>query len=106
MRIFQILHHHVNKACLLTTESVRILRDCSPHMNLVIPSLLSECGGILTDNYGSITSPGYPGNYPPGRDCVWQVLVNPNSLITFTFGTLSLESHNDCSKDYLEVNKQ
>ncbi|NP_445784.3 cubilin precursor [Rattus norvegicus] len=64
---------------------------------------LPECGGILTDNYGSITSPGYPGNYPPGRDCVWQVLVNPNSLITFTFGTLSLESHNDCSKDYLEI---
>ncbi|XP_041486764.1 cubilin isoform X1 [Microtus oregoni] len=62
-----------------------------------------ECGGILTGDYGSITSPGYPGNYPPGRDCVWHVLASPGSLITFTFGTLSLESHNDCSKDYLEI---
>ncbi|XP_051007258.1 cubilin [Acomys russatus] len=62
-----------------------------------------ECGGVLTGSYGSITSPGYPGNYPPGRDCVWHILASPGSLITFTFGTLSLESHSDCSKDYLEI---
>uniref|UniRef100_A0A671G3G5 Cubilin n=1 Tax=Rhinolophus ferrumequinum TaxID=59479 RepID=A0A671G3G5_RHIFE len=62
-----------------------------------------ECGGILTDTYGSIKSPGYPGNYPPGRDCVWRVLTSPGLLITFTFGTLSLEHHEDCSKDYLEI---
>lgn len=62
-----------------------------------------ECGGILTSDYGSITSPGYPGNYPPGRDCVWHILTRPGYLITLTFGTLSLESHSDCSKDYLEI---
>ncbi|XP_071475764.1 cubilin [Marmota flaviventris] len=62
-----------------------------------------ECGGIVTGTYGSIKSPGYPGNYPPGRDCVWHVLTNPGLLITFAFGTLSLEDHDDCSKDYLEI---
>ncbi|MBZ3891922.1 Cubilin [Sciurus carolinensis] len=62
-----------------------------------------ECGGILTGLYGSIKSPGYPGNYPPGRDCVWHVITSPGLLITFTFGTLSLEHHDDCSKDYLEI---
>ncbi|KAB0406485.1 hypothetical protein E2I00_014138, partial [Balaenoptera physalus] len=61
-----------------------------------------ECGGILTGTYGSIKSPGYPGRYPPGRDCVWKVITSPGLLITFTFGTLSLEHHDDCSKDYLE----
>ncbi|XP_008147050.2 cubilin [Eptesicus fuscus] len=62
-----------------------------------------ECGGILTGTYGSIKSPGYPGNYPPGRDCVWRVITSPGLLITFAFGTLSLEHHDDCSKDYLEI---
>ncbi|KAI4575387.1 hypothetical protein MJG53_011590 [Ovis ammon polii x Ovis aries] len=64
---------------------------------------LPECGGMLTGTYGSIKSPGYPGKYPPGRDCVWRVITSPDLLITFTFGTLSLEHHDDCSKDYLEI---
>nr|XP_023417709.1 cubilin [Cavia porcellus] len=62
-----------------------------------------ECGGRLTGTYGSIQSPGYPGNYPPGRDCVWHIITSPGLLLTFTFGTLSLENHEDCSKDYLEI---
>ncbi|CAL8311895.1 unnamed protein product [Merluccius merluccius] len=61
------------------------------------------CGGELTNTYGSINSPGYPGNYPPSRDCYWTVSVPPGLLITFTFGTLSLEHHPDCSFDFLEI---
>ncbi|XP_029110994.1 cubilin [Scleropages formosus] len=61
-----------------------------------------ECGGSLTEAYGSINSPGYPGNYPPSRDCYWTVNVNPGLIITFAFGTLSLEHHPDCNYDYLE----
>ncbi|KAK1174071.1 hypothetical protein AOXY_G4351, partial [Acipenser oxyrinchus oxyrinchus] len=62
-----------------------------------------ECGGELTGTYGSINSPGYPGNYPPNRDCYWTISVNPGLLITFSFGTLSLEHHDNCNYDYLEV---
>uniref|UniRef100_A0A3P8SX64 Cubilin n=1 Tax=Amphiprion percula TaxID=161767 RepID=A0A3P8SX64_AMPPE len=61
------------------------------------------CGSELTAPYGSINSPGYPGNYPPNRDCYWTVTVDPGLLITFAFGTLSLEHHPDCSNDYLEI---
>lgn len=61
------------------------------------------CGGELTDTYGNINSPGYPGNYPPNRDCYWTVDVAPGLLITFAFGTLSLEHHPDCVHDYLEI---
>ncbi|KAJ8389047.1 hypothetical protein AAFF_G00124440 [Aldrovandia affinis] len=61
------------------------------------------CGGALTDLYGSINSPGYPGNYPPNRDCYWSLTVNPGLLIQFAFGTLSLEQHPNCNFDYLEI---
>lgn len=71
-------------------------------LKLFFPLIL-ECGGQLIDTYGSIKSPGYPGNYPPGRDCIWTIVSSPSLLITFTFGTVSLEHHDDCSKDYLEV---
>lgn len=59
----------------------------------------------MTNTYGDIKSPGYPGNYPPSRDCYWTVNVNPGLLITFAFGTLSLEHHDNCNFDYLEVRK-
>ncbi|XP_053120680.1 cubilin [Hemicordylus capensis] len=62
-----------------------------------------ECGGELNNTYGSINSPGYPGNYPPNRDCYWTLSINPSLLITFAFGTLSLEHHDNCSQDYLEI---
>ncbi|KAG7219563.1 hypothetical protein INR49_018990 [Caranx melampygus] len=61
------------------------------------------CGDQLTAPYGNINSPGYPGNYPPGRDCYWTVTVEPGLLITFAFGTLSLEHHPDCNFDFLEI---
>ncbi|XP_047205867.1 cubilin [Girardinichthys multiradiatus] len=61
------------------------------------------CGGELNASYGNINSPGYPGNYPPGRDCYWAVTVDPGLLITFAFGTLSLEQHPDCNYDFLEI---
>ncbi|XP_070708966.1 cubilin [Pempheris klunzingeri] len=61
------------------------------------------CGSELTAPYGSINSPGYPGNYPPSRDCYWTVTVEPGLLINFAFGTLSLEHHPDCNYDFLEI---
>ncbi|XP_071062991.1 LOW QUALITY PROTEIN: cubilin [Pseudochaenichthys georgianus] len=61
------------------------------------------CGDELTAPYGNINSPGYPGNYPPGRDCYWSVTVDPGLLITLAFGTLSLEQHPDCNFDFLEI---
>ncbi|NXH11671.1 CUBN protein, partial [Bucco capensis] len=62
-----------------------------------------ECGGELTGTYGSISSPGYPGNYPVNRDCFWTISTSPGLLITFAFGTLSLQHHENCSYDHLEI---
>ncbi|XP_074049030.1 cubilin [Macrotis lagotis] len=62
-----------------------------------------ECGGLLTGSYGSIISPGYPGNYPPSRDCVWIITTTPGLVLKFAFGTLSLGQHDNSNGDYLEV---
>ncbi|CAM9531973.1 unnamed protein product [Lampetra fluviatilis] len=61
------------------------------------------CGGELSNDYGDFSSPGYPGNYPPNRDCFWTVSVSPGRLITFAFGALHLETHPDCNYDFLEI---
>ena len=63
------------------------------------------CGGELTGSEGNINSPGYPGNYPPSQDCYWRVITAPGTLITFAFGTLSLEHHPNCNFDFLEVSQ-
>ena len=65
---------------------------------------ISVCGGILTNSsHGTISSPGYPGNYPHNRDCVWVVSVPLGNNILISFATLALEHHANCSYDYLEV---
>ena len=62
------------------------------------------CGGNLAgQDHGEFSSPGYPGNYPHDRDCVWTVTVSPGNMIMFTFATLAIETHPDCNYDYLEV---
>ncbi|XP_012062648.1 PREDICTED: cubilin [Atta cephalotes] len=58
------------------------------------------CGGVLENNYGTITSPGSPGRYPPNRDCFWSIIVAASKRIQFHFGQLMLEQN--CN-DYVEI---
>lgn len=66
-------------------------------------SIKPVCGGDLTEEYGSISSPGFPGKYPPDRDCYWNINVPPGKRIVLHFISLSIEKHPNCSFDYLEV---
>lgn len=61
------------------------------------------CGGSLTDDYGTISSPGSPGRYPPNRDCYWEISVKSWKRIQIHFGQLMLEEHPTCGADFLEV---
>ncbi|XP_054002675.1 cubilin [Hylaeus anthracinus] len=66
-------------------------------------SVEPTCGGVLMDDYGTISSPGSPGRYPPNRDCYWTISVQPSKRIQFHFGQLMLEEHPTCENDYLEI---
>lgn len=62
------------------------------------------CGGTVnTTTYGTIKSPGAPGNYPPNRDCWWYLAAPPGKRIQFHFLTMAIEAHRDCSFDYLAI---
>lgn len=61
------------------------------------------CGGSLTNDYGTISSPGSPGRYPPNRDCYWQITVKSGKRIQIHFGQLMLEEHPTCGADFLEA---
>ncbi|XP_042859357.1 procollagen C-endopeptidase enhancer 1-like, partial [Penaeus japonicus] len=62
------------------------------------------CGDdIRGQEYGSINSPGYPGHYSVLRDCYWTIRAPPGKRIKFHFATLQIETHPNCSYDYLEI---
>ncbi|XP_070584314.1 cubilin [Erythrolamprus reginae] len=77
--------------------------ECEPGWIGINCSENIECGGELTSAYGTINSPGYPGNYPPNRDCYWIISTKPGFFITFAFGLLNLEHDDNCNQDYLEI---
>lgn len=55
--------------------------------------------------YGTISSPGSPGNYPPNRDCTWYLVAPPGKRIQLHFFSMQLETHDTCDYDYLAVRK-
>lgn len=62
------------------------------------------CGGnLLPADFGSIKSPGYPGNYPHSRSCYWVINVPFGKRIMMSFASVSIESHPDCSFDFIKV---
>ncbi|XP_074141065.1 scavenger receptor cysteine-rich domain-containing protein DMBT1-like [Sminthopsis crassicaudata] len=59
-----------------------------------------DCGGFLFDPEGSLSSPFYPGQYPNNAHCVWQIEVDPDSLINLIFDDVELEG---CHFDYIDI---
>uniref|UniRef100_A0A2C9KX45 CUB domain-containing protein n=1 Tax=Biomphalaria glabrata TaxID=6526 RepID=A0A2C9KX45_BIOGL len=63
-----------------------------------------NCGGRLTDQAGSLSSPNIGGNYPNNAYCVWYITVASGQVIDLRFKTLDLDRTGDQScKDYVEV---
>uniref|UniRef100_A0A671Y6Q6 Neuropilin n=1 Tax=Sparus aurata TaxID=8175 RepID=A0A671Y6Q6_SPAAU len=64
-----------------------------------------KCGGnieIHTADY--LTSPGYPGAYPPSQQCVWVITApEPGQKILINFNPHFDLEDRDCKYDYVEV---
>uniref|UniRef100_A0A8P4GJ79 Neuropilin n=1 Tax=Dicentrarchus labrax TaxID=13489 RepID=A0A8P4GJ79_DICLA len=84
-----------------------ILHHCclSPVIASAFPLRAHKCGGnieIHTADY--LTSPGYPGAYPPSQQCVWVITApEPGQKILINFNPHFDLEDRDCKYDYVEV---
>ncbi|XP_072917600.1 bone morphogenetic protein 1-like [Hemitrygon akajei] len=78
---------------------------CDPGYELANDKRSCEaaCGGFLTKLNGSITSPGWPKEYPPNKNCVWQVVAPTQYRISLQFEFFEIEGNDVCKYDYVEV---
>ncbi|XP_010774124.1 suppressor of tumorigenicity 14 protein homolog, partial [Notothenia coriiceps] len=65
------------------------------------------CGGALTADRGSFSSPFFPSNYPPKTTCVWTIEAPKEKFLKVQFNKFFLGKYSSqCQNDYVEVNGQ
>ncbi|KAM9165722.1 bone morphogenetic protein 1 isoform 1-T1 [Pangshura tecta] len=90
--------------CVNTLGSYRCA--CDPGYELALDKRRCEaaCGGLLTRLNGSITSPGWPKEYPPNKDCVWHLVAPSQYRISLQFEFFETEGNDQvCKYDFVEV---
>lgn len=70
---------------------------------IVVVVVSPECGEVLTEETGTIKSPGFPKIYPSGINCTWHIVVQQGKVIRLQFNTFYLDFHYNCTSDYLQV---
>ncbi|XP_068588278.1 ST14 transmembrane serine protease matriptase b [Cebidichthys violaceus] len=69
-----------------------------------IPAAQQKCGGTLTEDKGSFSSPYFPSNYPPETECVWNIEAPEEKFLKVQFKTFSLGNYSSqCRNDYVDV---
>ncbi|XP_070808313.1 bone morphogenetic protein 1 isoform X2 [Pituophis catenifer annectens] len=78
---------------------------CEPGYELAPDKRKCEaaCGGFLTKLNGSITSPGWPKEYPPNKNCIWQLVAPTQYRISLLFDFFETEGNDVCKYDFVEV---
>uniref|UniRef100_A0A4W6CKG4 Metalloendopeptidase n=1 Tax=Lates calcarifer TaxID=8187 RepID=A0A4W6CKG4_LATCA len=94
---------HCEQRCLNTLGSYRCA--CDPGYELAADrrSCETACGGFITKLNGSLTTPGWPKEYPPNKNCVWQLVAPIQYRITLVFDVFETEGNDVCKYDYVEV---
>lgn len=69
------------------------LRDCEE----------GQCTFDITAPYGEISSPDYPEDYPPNKDCVWHLTTLPGHRIKIMFMEFELEVQQECWYDHVTL---
>lgn len=62
-----------------------------------------SCGGNFTESEGVITSPFWPNPYINSQQCIYIIQQPEDEKVFLNFTHIELESHSDCSANYIEV---
>ncbi|XP_055051757.2 membrane frizzled-related protein [Misgurnus anguillicaudatus] len=90
--------------CLLPVSICDSYINCQDHSDEVNCSQKHKvCGGKMTGEYGSLASPNHPESYLHQLLCTWQIFVEDRQVIRLSFQNFSLESHDVCEFDYVEI---
>ncbi|CAG9855331.1 unnamed protein product [Phyllotreta striolata] len=63
------------------------------------------CGGIFEAANGTITSPSFPDLYPLNKNCVWEIVAQPQYRITINFTHFELEGNLNAQQLQCEYDK-
>ncbi|XP_072881202.1 tolloid-like protein 2 isoform X1 [Hemitrygon akajei] len=96
-------HGGCQQRCVNTLGSYKC--SCEPGYELAADrkSCEAACGGFLTALNGTVSSPGWPHEYPTNRHCVWQLVAPAQYRISLLFEAFELEGNDVCKYDYVEV---
>uniref|UniRef100_A0A8C5GVT5 Metalloendopeptidase n=1 Tax=Gouania willdenowi TaxID=441366 RepID=A0A8C5GVT5_GOUWI len=100
--------------CVNTLGSFKCACDPGYELSTDKKSCEAACGGLLSKLNGTISTPGWPKEYPPNKNCVWQLIAPNQYRISIQFEAFELEGNevslcnlckNDlvCKYDYVEV---
>ncbi|XP_073527524.1 scavenger receptor cysteine-rich domain-containing protein DMBT1-like [Phyllobates terribilis] len=71
--------------------------------HLTTDSSYRNCGGLLAQMNGNITSPFYPNPYPANSHCIWDIRVPVGYYIRLFFLHFDLETHPHCAFDWVTI---
>lgn len=63
----------------------------------------SDCQDLLTEESGSLRSPGFPGDYPDNTDCWTLIRVNKGRKIILFIDSVDMEEGENCTFDYVQI---
>nr|XP_023021404.1 tolloid-like protein 2 [Leptinotarsa decemlineata] len=63
------------------------------------------CGGAFDVANGTITSPSFPDYYPLNKNCVWEIIAQPQYRITINFTHFDLEGNLNTQQQQCEYDK-
>ena len=64
-----------------------------------------QCGGVITDESGTISSTDVDNNgqYDADKDCLWTLMAPEGQFVELNMLTFNLQPSSTCALDFLQV---